>query len=89
MAPIPQIGLGSERDAIEYGPVPLWKQKNELWLPMIADIYLSYRHHPYHRRHTLSNYMLFFGDGLLTRIRYAERRIPSDSHRPPSQTVFR
>jgi len=59
MAPIPQIGLGSERDAIEYGPVPLQKQKIELWLPMNAEIYFYYRHHPYHRRHTFSNYMLF------------------------------
>jgi len=59
MAPIPQIGLGSERDAIEYGPVPFQKYKTELWLPTNAEIYFYYRHHPYHRRHTFSNYMLF------------------------------
>jgi len=59
MTPIPEIGLGSERDAIEYGPVPFPKYKTELWLPMNADIYFYYRHHPYHRRHTFTNYMLF------------------------------
>jgi tetratricopeptide (TPR) repeat protein len=59
MAPIPQIGLGSERDAIEYGPVPFPKYKTELWLPMTAEIYFYYQHHPYHRRHTFSHYMLF------------------------------
>jgi tetratricopeptide (TPR) repeat protein len=59
MTPIPQIGLGSERDVIEYGLVPFQKQKAELWLPMNAEIFFYYRHHPYHRRHTFSNYMLF------------------------------
>jgi tetratricopeptide (TPR) repeat protein len=59
MAPIPQVGLGSERDVIEYGLVPFQKQKAELWLPMNAEIFFYYRHHPYHRRHMFSNYMLF------------------------------
>jgi tetratricopeptide (TPR) repeat protein len=59
MAPIPQLGLSSERDAIEYGPVPLKKEHTELWLPMTAEIFFYYRHYPYHRRHTFSNYDLF------------------------------
>lgn len=62
MSPIPEVGLGSEEDAIEYGPVAFKSKKTELWLPIKADIYFYYRHHAYRRHHDFSNYMLFSVD---------------------------
>jgi hypothetical protein len=59
MKPIPQIGLGSEEDVVEYGPVPFRTKNTGLWLPSNADIYFYYRHRPFHRHHTFSNYNLF------------------------------
>lgn len=59
MKPIPQIGLGSEEDVVEYGPVPFRTKNTVLWLPSSADIYYYYRHRPFHRHHTFTNYNLF------------------------------
>jgi hypothetical protein len=59
MSPIPEVGLGSEEDAIEFGPVAFQSMKTELWLPAKADIYFYYRHHAYRRHHAFSNYKLF------------------------------
>jgi tetratricopeptide (TPR) repeat protein len=59
MKPIPQIGLGSEEDVVEYGPVPFRTKNTVLWLPSNADIYYYYRHKPFHRHHIFSNYNLF------------------------------
>src|SRR5208282_5249942 len=57
--PVPEVGLGSEEDAIEYGPVPFPAKNVVLWLPADADIYFYYHHRPFHRHHTFSNYLLF------------------------------
>jgi tetratricopeptide (TPR) repeat protein len=59
MKPVPEVGLGSEEDAIEYGPVPFPSKNVVLWLPSNADIYFYYHHRPFHRHHTFSNYLLF------------------------------
>ena len=59
MKPIPQIGLGSEEDVVEYGPVSFRTKNTVLWLPTTADIYFYYHHRPFHRHHTFSNYSLF------------------------------
>ena len=59
MKPIPQVGLGSEEDVIEYGPVPFRTKNTLLWLPTSADIYFYFRHRPFHRHHTFANYSLF------------------------------
>jgi tetratricopeptide (TPR) repeat protein len=59
MKPVPEVGLGSEEDAIEYGPVPFPAKNLTLWLPADADIYFYYHHRPFHRHHTFSNYLLF------------------------------
>lgn len=59
MKPIPQIGLGSEEDVVEYGPVPFQTKNTVLWLPSSADIYYYYRHRPFHRHHTFTKYSLF------------------------------
>lgn len=59
MKPIPQIGLGSEEDVIEYGPVPFQTKNAVLWLPNSADIYFYYQHMPFHRHHEFTDYQLF------------------------------
>jgi tetratricopeptide (TPR) repeat protein len=59
MKPVPQIGLGSEEDVIEYGSVPFRTKNTLLWLPTSADIYFYFRHRPFHRHHTFTNYSLF------------------------------
>lgn len=59
MKAIPQIGLGSEEDVIEYAPVPFATKHTTLWLPSSADIYYFYQHQPYHRHHAFSDYRLF------------------------------
>jgi tetratricopeptide (TPR) repeat protein len=59
MKPVPQIGLGSEEDVIEYGPVPFRTKNTLLWLPTSADIYFYFHHRPFHRHHTFTNYSLF------------------------------
>lgn len=59
MAPVLAIGLVSEEDAIEYGPVVFQSKKTELWLPISADSYFYYHHHAYRRHHAFTNYRLF------------------------------
>ncbi len=59
MAPVPEIGLGSEEDAIEYGPVAFESKKTELWLPITADIYIYFHHRTYRRHHFFTNYLIF------------------------------
>lgn len=59
MKAIPQIGLGSEEDVIEYAPVLFAAKHTTLWLPSNADIYYFYQHQPYHRHHTFRDYKLF------------------------------
>jgi tetratricopeptide (TPR) repeat protein len=59
MKAVPQIGLGSEEDVIEYAPVPFATKNIVLWLPSSADIYYFYQHRPFHRHHTFSGYRLF------------------------------
>ena len=59
MSPVTEVGLGSEEDEIEYGPVAFQSRKAELWLPIKADIYFYYRHHAYRRHHAFTNYKVF------------------------------
>ncbi|HUJ32641.1 MAG TPA: tetratricopeptide repeat protein [Candidatus Acidoferrum sp.] len=59
MKPLPQIGLGSEEDVVEYAPIPFQTKNTVLWLPTSADIYFYYRHRPFHRHHTFTDYKLF------------------------------
>lgn len=59
ISPVPEIGLGSEEDAVEYGPVAFQSKKTELWLPITADIYFYFNRRPYRRHHDFTNYQLF------------------------------
>ena len=59
MSPVVQIGLLSEEDAIEYGPVAFQSRKTQLWLPISADSYFYFHRHAYHRHHDFTSYRLF------------------------------
>jgi hypothetical protein len=57
--PLKPIQLVSERQVVEYGPVPFPKRDVELWLPRTAEIYFEFRRRRYYRRHSFDHYMLF------------------------------
>jgi tetratricopeptide (TPR) repeat protein len=59
MKALPEVGIGSEEDVIEYAPVPFQSKNVVLWLPSTADIYYFYKHVPYHRHHAFTDYRLF------------------------------
>jgi hypothetical protein len=59
VSPMPKIQLASERQIVEYGPVPFSNKNTELWLPKSAEIYFDFRKHRYFRRHSFDHYMLF------------------------------
>jgi hypothetical protein len=60
--PIPQILLFSQHWSVDYGPVHFPKQKEELWLPMKAELYFNFMKHRYFRRHSFDHFMLFSVD---------------------------
>ncbi|HTS11333.1 MAG TPA: tetratricopeptide repeat protein [Candidatus Limnocylindrales bacterium] len=82
MKPVPQIGLGSEEDVIEYGPVPFPTKNTTLWLPTSADIYFYYQHRPFHRHHVFTDYKLF---SVSASQKIGQPAIPPDKEEPPHQ----
>jgi tetratricopeptide (TPR) repeat protein len=60
--PVPEIQLLSERQTVEYGPVPFATKNITLWLPKKVEIYIDFRKHHYYRRHSFDHYMLFSVD---------------------------
>ncbi len=62
MNAIPKIQLNGEHQSVDYGPVAFKRKHTELWLPSSADMYLDFRRHRYHRRHSFGNYKLFSVD---------------------------
>jgi hypothetical protein len=59
VAPAPQIQLLAEHTSIEYGPVKFREGDVNLWLPLSAEVYFSWRGQQVHRRHSFDHYMLF------------------------------
>ena len=59
MEPIPKIRLETEHLAIEYRPVEFARRNSHLWLPENADLYMDFRGHHYHHRHSFSDFLLF------------------------------
>jgi tetratricopeptide (TPR) repeat protein len=57
--PMPNIQLLSQHQAVDYGAVFFKTKETELWLPKSADLYLDFRRHRYHLRHSFDNYKLF------------------------------
>ncbi len=62
MAPIKEIQLLSQHQAVDYAPVQFPKTKTQLWLPQQAELYFDFRKHRYFRRHSFSHFMLFSVD---------------------------
>ena len=60
--PVPEIQLLSERQTVEYGPVPFASKNTTLWLPKRVEIYIDFRKHHYYRRHSFDHYVLFSVD---------------------------
>ena len=80
MKPIRQIGLGSEEDVIEYGPVPFLAKKTVLWLPKSADIYFYYKHRPFHRHHDFVDYQLYYSVTASEKIGQPSTPSEKDNH---------
>ncbi|MGH9747152.1 MAG: hypothetical protein ACRD59_13720 [Candidatus Acidiferrales bacterium] len=57
--PVQEIGLTQEQLAIDYGPVQFQSQKQQIWLPLRAEVYAERHGHRYYRRHTFSDFKLF------------------------------
>ncbi len=62
LSPLSNIQLRSERQVVEYSPVPFHQKNVELWLPKTAEIYLDFRKRRYFRTQTFDHYMLFSVD---------------------------
>jgi tetratricopeptide (TPR) repeat protein len=60
--PVPEIQLFSERQTVEYGPVPFAAKNTTLWLPKKVEIYFDFRKHQFYRRHSFDHYILFSVD---------------------------
>jgi len=60
--PVPQILLFNDHVVIDYGPVNFAEHNLQLWLPETIDIYMAFLGHRAHRRHSFSNYQLFWVD---------------------------
>ena len=59
MKPVPEIELTQEYLTIDYGPVKFQTRKQEVWLPLDAEVYSERGMHRFYRRHTFSNFSLF------------------------------
>ena len=60
--PVSEIQLLSERQTVEYGPVPFASRNTTLWLPKKVEIYFDFRKHHFYRRHSFDHYILFSVD---------------------------
>lgn len=59
---IPTIPLTREHMEIEYKPVDFKQKQLQVWLPESAELYMDFRGHRYHRRHSFSDFQLFSVD---------------------------
>ena len=85
MAPVKEIQLLSEHQAVEYAPVRFPKSKAQLWLPKNAELYFDFRKHRYFRRHSFDHFMLFSVDTEEKRKEPKEAKIP-ESRSPKSKS---
>ena len=60
--PVPEIRLKTEHHEIEYRPVEFRNRRAQLWLPESGDVYMDFRGHRYHHRHSFSDFLLFAVD---------------------------
>lgn len=60
--PIGEIALKIERASIDYGLVQFHSQKQGVWLPQTADLWVERGGRRYYRRHTFTSFKLFSVD---------------------------
>ncbi len=60
--PIEEIALRKDHVIIDYRPVEFRKRNIQLWLPETTDLYLDLNGQRSHRRHSLSDFELFWVD---------------------------
>lgn len=85
--PLREIQLASERQIVEYGPVPFANKNTMLWLPKNVEIYLDFRKHHYYRRYSFDHYMLF--DVNVTENQKSPTESPASSATPSAKTDFK
>jgi hypothetical protein len=59
MEPVPEVELTREQISIDYGPVQFHTQKQQLWLPLVAELYWEQGGRRVYRRHTYSDFKIF------------------------------
>lgn len=59
MKPVPEIALTEEYLAIDYGPVQFQTRKQQIWLPLDAEVYSEWGNRRFYRRHAFSDFKLF------------------------------
>lgn len=59
MKPIPEISLTKERMVVNYAPVEFLSQKEQIWLPREANLYVERKGRRYYRRHTFTDFKVF------------------------------
>ena len=57
--PVRELGLLSEHQVVQYGPVPFAKKNVTLWLPKNVEIYFDFGKRRYYRQYNFNDYMLF------------------------------
>jgi len=62
VAPLQEFELTKQHIAISYQQVRFRSQKEQLWLPRFADLYVERQGHRYYRRHAFSDFQLFTVD---------------------------
>lgn len=60
--PIPPVGLTQQLEFINYGSVSFHSQKQQLWLPQSAELYMERRGSRFYRVHTFSDFKIFTVD---------------------------
>jgi len=60
--PIEEIALHKDHIIIDYRPVPFPKRNVEVWLPESVDLYVDISGQRAHRRHSFTNFELFWVD---------------------------
>jgi tetratricopeptide (TPR) repeat protein len=62
LKPVEKIHLTREHIAIEFASVQFRTNKQQLWLPQTADLYVELDGHRFYRRHSFSNFKIFSTD---------------------------
>ncbi|HKV26214.1 MAG TPA: hypothetical protein VJN93_16580 [Candidatus Acidoferrum sp.] len=62
LKPVPKIRLTREHISIDYAAVRFRSNRQQLWLPQSAELYVELRGHRFYRKHTFSKFKIFSTD---------------------------